>query len=128
MKLAVGELDRRIQVQLATPVKDSAGDPVDTWADAFKLWAKKVDGRPTEDPAVATAQQVLRAVDTVFTVRFNEKSSGIGPESHRVVYRNRIYEIVGLGEGDREDAIRLLCSSRPDQRGARGVEAVSGQP
>lgn len=135
MKLSAGELDRRIAFQVATESTDAAGDPVLAWAPVLTnrgqplyRFAKKKDGRPTEDPALNTAQQVLRAIDTVWTVRFDPFTSTVAPESHRVVYRERIYEIVGLGEGDREDAILLLCNSRPDQRGARGQEPVSGQP
>jgi head-tail adaptor len=134
MKLTAGELDRRIGFQVAVEDQDAAGDPVLVWSDAIergqplRRWARKVDGRPAEDPALGTALQVLRSVDTVFTVRFDSFTRDVAPESHRVTYRERVYEILGLGEGDREDAIKLLCCSRPDQRGARGREPVSGQP
>lgn len=135
MKLSAGELDRRITFQVAVDTTDAAGDPVATWqavldsrGNPLGRFAKKKDGRPTEDPALNTAQQVLRAIDTTWIVRFDPFTSTVGPESHRIVYRDRIYEIVGLGEGDREDATIFLCSSRPDQRGARGQEPVSGQP
>lgn len=127
MKIAAGDLDRRIQIQEATEGKDAAGDVIPTawgppagWPREGKRWASKRDGRPNEIAALAQAQQVLRQMDTVFVLRWDRRSSVIAPETFRVIYRDRIYEIVGLGEGEREDGVILLCSSRPDQRGARG--------
>ena len=39
MRQPAGKRDRRITVEIATPVKDAAGDPVNEWAFAFKLFA-----------------------------------------------------------------------------------------
>lgn len=128
MSIAAGALDRRIQFQVGIPGQDAAGDELLTWENGPKRWAAKRDRVPTENPALAGAQQVLRQVDTDFQVRADSFTTTVGPETHRVAYKDRIYEIVGLAEGDRADTIKLLCSSRPDQRGARGREPVSGQP
>lgn len=138
-RMAVGELDRRITLQQAVETRDAAGDVIATdwtvpagWPRQGKRWSSKRDGRPQE---VRGAQQQLRQVDTVFTLRWDRFSSVIAPETFRVVYRDRVYEIVGLGESvDREDGVVLLCASRPDQRGASaplqpessGVESSGG--
>jgi len=123
-----GSYDRRIMIQIATPVTDAAGDVVNTsWADAFKLWAERMPKSPgIERP---TPAGVLREFDMVLDVRFGTKSRSIAPETHRVLYKGRIYEIVGMIPGKvRGDRITLLTSSRPDQRGSRGDEGQSGEP
>ena len=126
--VAAGALDRRIQIQTGVETKDAAGDVIDsTWDDAFKLWARRVvRSQGIERPTVAG---VLREFDVRFDVRDSPKSRAIAPETHRVLYKGRIYEIVGTVQlEEREDLIGLLCAARPDQRGSRGNEGVSGQP
>jgi SPP1 family predicted phage head-tail adaptor len=114
-----GFFDRRIQIQTDTSggVQDNAGDPIPEWENAFRLWANKSDGRGVE---FTGAQQQVREHDTVFEIRDSVDARGIAPESHRVTYLSRIYEIVGVTEGkERQDTLLLLCSTRPDRRGAR---------
>lgn len=126
--VAAGALDRRILIQTGVETKDAAGDVIDaTWDDAFKLWARRVPrSQGIEKPTVAG---VLREFDIRFDVRDSPKSRAIAPETHRVLYKGRIYEIVGtVALEERDDLIGLLCATRPDQRGSRGNEGVSGQP
>jgi SPP1 family predicted phage head-tail adaptor len=124
MAVSAGELDRRIQIQLATEIKDAAGDMVPAWSDAFRLFAKKTDRSGFETNG---AQQLIRAGDTVFEIRRSARALAITPELHRVVYDGRIYQIVGIQEGkSRKDSLQLLTSSRPDGRGDRGRENTTG--
>lgn len=123
-----GTYDRRIMIQIGTPITDAAGDIVnDDWADAFKLWAQRMPKSPgIERP---TADGVLREFDMIFDVRDGTKARSIAPETHRVLYKGRIYEIVGILPGKvRADRITILTASRPDQRGSRGAEGNSGEP
>lgn len=128
-RFPAGELDRRITVQIATVKKDAAGDVLnDDWETYARLWSKRQAktgnaGIGTED---ASAQGVLRQFDMVWTVRTSPTTRGIAPETHRLMYKGRVYEIVGILEGrDRDDIIQILTSSRPDQRGSRGNEGAS---
>lgn len=123
-----GEFDRRIQIQVATQTRDAAGDVVSTaWTDAFKLWAKRNPRGPGQE--MATEGGVLRQFDVLFHVRDGAKAQSIAPETHRVIYKGRVYEIVGILPGrERADVIDMLLAARPDQRGSRGTEGVSGQP
>lgn len=118
MNSAAGDFDRRITVQVATETKDGAGDVVLTWADDFPLWASKSDSRGRE---FFGAQQTIRDADTAFTVRSTSETRAIAPEKNRVVYQDRVFEIVGISEGkERGDSLVILTASRPDMRGARG--------
>ena len=121
MNAAAGTFDRRIAIQVATDVTDAAGDVTQTWAESFKRWSIKADSRGRE---FFGAQQVVRDADTVFEVRSDSQTRLIAPETHRVFYNSRIYEIVAVAEGrERKDTLLLLCASRPDQRGARAPVA-----
>lgn len=134
MNMAAGGLDRRIRVEQATLTQDAAGDelpaswgPPAGWPRDGRRWAAKRDHKPQEQGGDGATQVLLRQVDTIFTLRFDRFSSVIAPESFRVVYRDRPYQIVGLGEtASREDGVQLLCSSRPDQRGSSAPEPDTG--
>jgi SPP1 family predicted phage head-tail adaptor len=120
MGLAAGVFDRRISIQVATFSRTRAGDDVPDWDNdlGFELWARKADQRGFE---TVGAQQTVRQADTVFEVRQGTKSRSIHPESHRVAYQGKIFEIISIQEGrERGDTFQLLTSSRPDGVGARG--------
>jgi head-tail adaptor len=94
-RAAAGDLDRRIEVQTAAPVTDQAGDvgePV--WTLAFKRWAACL---PSQNSASESqgAQLVVRQSDTVWRIRDDSEARMIAPESHRVIHKGRIFEIVG---------------------------------
>lgn len=123
--IEAGKLDRRITIQAATDSRDEANDVVKTWADAFPRWARVADQRGFE---TVGAQQLVRTADTVFTIRNTERARTIFPESHRIEYKGKIYEIISIQEGKaRGDTLEILASSRPDGVGARGRGAVSGE-
>ncbi len=133
MNMAAGPLDRRIRIEEATEVRDKAGDllpatwsPPTGWPREGRRWASKRDPRPNEKGGDGSSQVLLREIDTVFVLRWDRFSSRIAPETFRVVYRDRAYEIVGLGEVNREDGVQLLCSSRPDQRGTSAADESEG--
>lgn len=122
-----GDLDRRIMIQISRPGRDASGDEIQKWEDDYKLWSRRVPkGVGTER---ATEGGVLREFDLLFEVRDGAKARAIAPESHRVLYKGRIYEIVGCRPSrDRADRIDLMVAGRPDQRGSRGLDGVSGEP
>lgn len=126
MPVAAGEFDRRITVQVAVDTRDGAGDVVKVWDEAptFELWAKKQDQRGFE---TVGSQELVRTADTVFEVRQGTKSRAIHPESHRIVYKGKLFTIISIQEGrDRGDTFQLLTSSRPDGVGARGQGNTEG--
>jgi SPP1 family predicted phage head-tail adaptor len=123
MNRAAADFDRRIMIQVVTETPDGAGDVVQTWADAFPLWAKRSDSRGRE---FFGAQQTIRDADTAWTVRQSTETRAIAPETNRVVYAGRVFEIISIAEGkERGDVFEILTASRPDGRGARGTGGVS---
>lgn len=100
--------DRRVQVQLRTKVTDATGQEKETWANTFKRWMRKRDVRASER---YTAEQLVAEIDTVFTGRFLP-CQAIQPDTHRFVYRGRVYEIHGRTELGRQDDFEFACAAR----------------
>lgn len=122
-----GKLDRHIQIQVAGTQKDAANDETPIWTDWKKLWAEKRERGAFRE--VSAPHEVLRDSDTIFVLRRNSISTQIAPETYRITYQGRIWEIVGIAEGPaRDDTIYVLASFRPDGRGARAPEQASGNP
>lgn len=113
-----GAFDRRISIEAATFAPDSAGDQVPTWAEAFKRWAKVRDFPARQSVG---AGQIVRDYDAEWIVRLDTQTIMIGPETHRLVWRDRVYEIVGVMEAteqNRGECVTILTATTPNQRGA----------
>lgn len=125
MRLSSGVFDRRITIQLNTPVPDDAGDPIPNWSDLVDRWARFLPGPVQEGVG---ANQVLRSGDVIWVLRDDTESRTFFPETHRIVHKGRIYEIVGIDESmAREDGLRFTTAFRPDGRGARGpIDGAQG--
>lgn len=122
MKPAAGALDRRITVEVASSVQDGAGDPVLTWAPAFRLFARrhlKTSPEAAAGNEFLGDQSVIRRTELVWEVRWGPLALSIAPETHRVVYKGRIYQVLAINEGaGRQDRVWIRCAATTDQRGS----------
>ncbi len=126
-RYAAGAFDRRIQIQEDRVTRDAAGDTIPGWKDEFRIWAQRRPKQPGKE--VEAAGGTLRQFDLIFRVRDSSQSRRIAPETHRVTYKGKIYEIISILPGyDREDIIDILVAARPDQRGPRGGDGVTDAP
>ena len=122
-----GDLDRRIMIQVSAPITDASGDQIQQWSDDFKLWARRVPKSVGLEKT--TEGGVLREYDIAFEVRDGGKAQSIAPESNRLIYKRRVYEIVGCRpSAQRADRLEILAATRPDPRGSRAPEGASGEP
>lgn len=123
--MKAGDLDRRITLQAGTPALDAAGDPIMSWADAFKRWAKKRERGTSQGEGVGS---ILRQVNVEFTVRDDSQTRTIAPERFRILYDGRTYTINGITEAEdgRHRYFVISCATRPDLQGtmARGSTNV----
>lgn len=98
-----GRMNRRLTIQVLTASTDAAGGKVESWADSFDCWAELVTHRGSEGQQ-ADAE---RAVDRKqFRIRY---FSGIAPESHRVLYQLKFYNITGIAEEGIKNRLVLDC-------------------
>lgn len=101
-----GAMDRLITIQSKSTSQDSYGEPIETWSDYTTVWAQRRDLRGNEFFA---GQQLSAQVNTVFKIRYQ---SGITPYSHRISYDGLVYDILGVIELGRREALELMVKAR----------------
>lgn len=110
-----GKLDRRITVQVRSVTRDATGGEVETWTNAYDIWAERETTGATERFA---ASQRIADVDTLFRIRWNDDVERlVTPQSHRITYRGRWYEVLGVVEIGRREGLWLPTKSRGDLGG-----------
>jgi len=98
-----GKMDRRVTFQTRTLTKDAAGGKVETWADAFDCWAEAVRIKQAEG---ITADADRNTEDRQFRIRYR---STIASGTHRIFYQLRFYDITGIEEEGRQEAMLITC-------------------
>lgn len=101
-KLKVGELDRRIIIQVGTNSTDDYNAPTVTWSTFATVWAKLVD-TPFGSRESYEADQLTAIRQTTFLIRYLE---GV-KEQMRILYDDRIYDIEFIGNNDRKRTLEL---------------------
>jgi head-tail adaptor len=100
-----------VGVEVRTRTQDATGQEFESWAHAFYRWMAKRDTRAGER---YTSDQLVSEVDTVFAGRFDD-CEAVHPDTHRLVYRGRVYEILGRTELGRRDAMEFACKARGEE-------------
>ncbi|WAH52079.1 phage head closure protein [Pseudescherichia vulneris] len=104
--MQAGKLNKRILLQRPVKVQSPVtGAVTDDWADVQELWASVVDLSARD---LVAAQAGQSEVTTRITIRWREDVT----DKHRVIYRNRIYNIHGVLEDDKSglEYLTLPCS------------------
>ena len=89
-----GRLDRRITIQQNTPVQDSVGQPIESWADLATVWAEVI---PVGGSEIFQARQVGAETVAKFRIRYR----GDVLRAMRVVYDSDNYDIADVAEDRR---------------------------
>ncbi len=96
-----GRLDRRIAIQQNTPTQDSAGQPIDSWADLATVWAEVV---PVSGSETFQAKQVGAEAVAKFRIRYRSDIV----RKMRVVYDSDNYDISDAAEDRRFERRQYL--------------------
>jgi|TARA_Y100001956_G_scaffold57193_1_gene56220 SPP1 family predicted phage head-tail adaptor len=124
-----GKFDRRITIEISTPSRDESGDLINNWTFGFKLFAHRLVPRPTSvlGQEAMAEQAVLHRSQVNWILRYGTKALSIAPETHRIRYKGRVYQILSIVEGQgRQEEIVVRTATTPDQRGTMAPEASSG--
>ena len=98
-------------IQTATTTKDAFGEPIETWVDAFDVWAQRV---PLRDGERWDAGEIAASVTDRFTVRWSTKMAAVTPRD-RLCHEGRVFEITGIKETrGRRRFIEITASARND--------------
>lgn len=108
-----GTYDREVMVQLKTATRGAAGGEEFDWANVRNIWMQKRDVRANERIA---ANQKMAEVDTVFRARWSPLMDDMEfrPDTHRLVYDGRAYEVHGTIEVGRRDSVDIMCAARAE--------------
>lgn len=110
-----GDYDRFITIERRSTSVNDVGDTVETWAAIAGVWAAR-------DPQQAVerfgANETYATVDTVFRTRWYPWAPTLTPQGFRIVYRDRIYNVLGFAEIGRREQVQIPCVARGDLEGA----------
>lgn len=99
-----GKMDRKLTIQARTLSQDGTGGRVETWADAYDVWAELIEMRAAE--MVAAQSERTHAL-----MKFRIRWKAIAAGTHRILYRLKFYNILSIVEDGRNDRLVLTCES-----------------
>jgi SPP1 family predicted phage head-tail adaptor len=104
--MKIGELDRRIIIEVSTPTRDTDGGEIQSWATFSTVWANVDFGTGKEE----FEAERLTAIDkTKFTIRY---LSGVTKEM-RINFDSKYYNIRSVKQGGmRKEFLELLTENR----------------
>lgn len=107
MGLNAGQMDREIVLQTATASTDATtGQELDTWTDDT-IWAQWV---PAGTREAWQARQINSAIDGLF--RIYDRSPRPSPDTARVVFDGRTFDVTGVMEMGRGEGLELAVVAR----------------
>ena len=111
--MRAGDLDRRITLQRATAVQDAMGEPIKTWSDIARVWAKKLESRrmAREAPDAGEARAALRR--RTFEIRWSSAVADLSPVD-RLIFEGEPYDILGVTEIGRRVGLSIEAEARAE--------------
>lgn len=109
--MQAGKLDRRIVLQRATVTTDAFNQPVSTWATLATVWASAT---PISDGERARAGEVFSNINMRFQIRYSSVVALVDTRD-RVVFDGRVYDLVGVKELGRREALELTAAARAER-------------
>jgi len=85
----------RITFQKNEVTKDAIGNHSNEWTDYFSCYATAVEKEGGEDES---AGQTIVEQRMDFTVRYCSELSDVVPDKFRIIYKNRIYNILTVSD------------------------------
>lgn len=110
--MRAGVLDRLVTLEAKTVARDTLGQPIETWAVVRKLHAQRVEGSRVAERF--GANQTYATVTTIFRVGYFPALDTVTVDTHRLVYKGRLFNIHGAIELGRKNGVELLCSARAE--------------
>ena len=103
--MVIGRMDRRIIVQVNTPVKDDSGEPIESWAALVTLWAAVT---PQSADESLEGDQIHGTAETEFRIRYRSDVD----VANRISYNSQFYDITGVVELGRREGLLITAIVR----------------
>lgn len=105
--------DRRITLQRFTyTISPGSGEQLKTWDTLGPEYLKASRRRASSNETLASAE-IAAAISDVFEIRYGSTWSDVNPKD-RLVFEDRVYEIVGAEEIGRREGIRITAIARAE--------------
>lgn len=106
--MKAGRLDRRISIITPAPTQNAFGEEINSWSTFATVWAElKYAGGNEAYPD----NQFVSKVDTVFRIRWSNTVKPLEARD-RVIFDNRIFDIVAVHEIGRREGLELFAYTR----------------
>ena len=108
--MEISLLNQRITFQRNTILTDYIGNHTGSWNDEFSCFATVggESGRNGKETAVAGA--TVEDADCTFTVRWCVQTANVGTTSHRIIFKDEIYNIVAVDHMNyKKKCIKFRC-------------------
>ena len=103
----IAALNERVMIQVNTVVTDKYGNHKNTWEDFFSCYAT-ISGENGKEQAIVG--ETVEATDMNVTVRYCNQTASVRSTTHRILFRNEIYDIVAVDHLNyKKHGIKLRC-------------------
>lgn len=89
----IAALNEKVMIQVNAVVADKYGNHKNTWVDYFSCHAT-ISGEDGKEQAVVG--ETVEATDMNVTVRYCSKTSAVRSTTHRILFRDEIYNILAV--------------------------------
>ena len=89
----IAALNERVMIQANAVVTDKCGNHKNTWVDFFSCHAT-ISGENGKEQAVVG--ETVETTDMNVTVRYCSKTSAVRSTTHRILFRDEIYDILAV--------------------------------
>ena len=100
--MKAGQLNRLVTFRQRSIAYDDYNEPIETWADAFTVWAAVAEIGSKE---VYHAQKLYAETEAVFQVRYTQRINS----RMRIKYGNRTFEILGATPDAKRTALNVAA-------------------
>lgn len=103
----IAAMNERVMIQVNAVVTDRYGNHKNTWVNYFSCFAT-ISGENGKEQAVVG--ETVEATDMNVTVRYCKKTAAVKSTTHRIIFRDGIYDIVAVDHLNyKKHGIRFCC-------------------
>ena len=108
--MEISLLNQRITFQQNTILTDHIGNHRNSWENDFSRYATVGGESGRNGKETAVAGTVVEDTDISFTVRWCGQTANVGTTSHRIIFKDEIYNIVSIDHMNyKKKCIKFRC-------------------
>ena len=108
--MEIALLNQRITFQRNAVLTDPIGNHTGSWNDEFSCYATVGGESGRNGKETAVAGTTVEDADCTFTVRWCGQTANVGTTSHRIIFKDEIYNIVSIDHMNyKKKCIKFRC-------------------